>query len=538
MIFAEWGRQALRCFFSSVTGIGRKFLRRPVVLGVVISCELVSVIDGVRATSEPTKQELTSLVENLLQNIPFRALTQEFVVQQAIEFSDAFLSLKARRPASELPLLEAHQPMVPELRIDGFFFDNHQEPAIAVMPQRVTSGGGVTKLQWQSPTGTMLQAMFDLDRTKQELPAMISKYYESSFSLGFRQPLLKNFLGISLRRGVESAAAASRAERLALMADAESWYLGISQLFYQAWLLQRRAEFAKGFVERREKLLKVIRSRHSRGVSSRAEVYQAESAVLNAQVEASTAMATLQNAWRGLVVTIKLPEILFEYPADRIPFLLATQTDEARTRCDTLAVDEVLAANASVRAAHERATAAREHELALDWMRLPDLSVSGKVAPLNNDSGMSSAVGDTFGFQRNLWSVGFDLTVPLGPSAQRAQWLQASINKVLSQTRASSDASQARIEWLTLCHDLKRLMDDHIRLQEIHRKQKERERLEVQRFELGSIPVLSIVQAGDDFALADVSVNSSEVALRMTGLKILSASGALKPMLEQALGHY
>lgn len=357
----------------------------------------------------------------------------------------------------------------------------------------------------------------------------IPDYYQNTFNVRLTQDLWSNFFGHNTKSAYEALKSRSEAQKIQYLQSQDSWGIDLIEVYYNAWLTQTQYFAAVENSKRRQKLLQALRTRAQRGTSERQDVLQVEAAALQTENALSQAESQLNEVWRQLLVTLKLPEFFWQLQPSQISMELSSSPPETQSICtEKWDIEKTY----SVAIAREQFEAAEDSLKGAESLLNPKLQLVGGYSTNGVDPSQRQAAAVTRNGDHPSWNVGLNFELPLGFSEARSQRAKAHAELIRARSALDTARSQKRIELLTLCDKLKRAQKEVANSKLAFSHQKQRLDLEEQRFRLGRTTTFNVVQAGDDKTLAEQNHNSSEVQYRMTAWKVLKASSQFQNYLQ------
>ncbi|NCN28159.1 TolC family protein [bacterium] len=511
------------------------------VLGLGLSYQINAETKQFRSTTD---------INEALKQLPGNALSLPFILDQAIRYSDSFQSIIGTLPASKAPELAALAPLDVLISAQFAYTNNDQEPSSSTSSTTVDKNKTYTLgLSKMFVTGTTLTASIEADDNNGTVTSTSSTTgvtssagfttTESTVTLGLEQSLWKDFLGYSTRKKVRAGELEGSVVFDQVVEATEDWTLGIAQTYYQAWLNKQRTIAARAKLKRQEELSRITKLRVRRGSSARPELLQIESAAIAAKTEEARVSEELNQSWRLLIATVKLPRAWFKIDPVQIPMILEQQPKELDAFCseatalltaptpDQEKIKSLVGENPKVERYRKSAEAS---ELKLQAQRMdarPDLKVFGQYGANAYDDKLGSSLSEATGFDHDFWTVGIKLNMPLGFRANRAQVYQETANRLRSQAEASGAQTYQELDLLQACSDVTRLKADSIRLDSAVAKQKERSKLEQQRFATGRIPILNAIAASNDLSDTELLATQNKTLMHLSYWQLRKLKGEL-----------
>lgn len=312
----------------------------------------------------------------------------------------------------------------------------------------------------------------------------------------------------------------------------ENWFNDLARLFYDSWLSQSKYEEALTNVERRERLVNIVRLKTRRGTAERPDLLQIESSKASAETRRAQTLQEVTDRLRALITVLKLPPAWLDINPMDIPIALDSPEEVAEKLCaDPKSFETVLVNNSSI----GRSEAVREavnllYEQA-KWENKPDLRLVGSLGANGIDPDGSTAFKDTLDLKTPYWSIGLQLNFPLGFHGPRASQIEASVESIRAEAMASQTKDQVRVEWKNTCADLARLKSSVALMKDAVAKQAERIKLEEERFRLGRSSTLQVIQAGDDYSETLIGYRGLTMQLKLVAWKLRIQTGDVGQLL-------
>lgn len=459
----------------------------------------------------------------MLDSFPGKKVSLELVLGRALLKSDSFKAVYAAFEAIDVPFLRSRAGYDWQVTGSGSRMVNKNEPQSPFSPSQTISNAAGLGLSSAFSTGTAFD--FKLTHGFTDLtfgmPITFPPYLETKATLDVRQDLLSNVLGYGARRAHQAGDLGREAAEKGFLDATESWALGLVQIYYSAWLAQSQARAAVETVARRARLVEVTQLKLRRGTAEQPDFLQVKSALNQARVQQGQAAQVLGDRWRGLVLSLKLPEDWLTLDPLEIPMELDAPVEAAQAACgedprktspaQTVATDQAFKQAEAARLTAERAGNAN----------LPSLQLVGQLATNSIDgSDLGLTFAETFRATYPSWTLGLSLTVPLLRYAERAATSAAVAEFIRADALSAQAQANLKLDWLNGCSDLKRLTEAQEWLRQAHKDQAERAKAEETRFGLGRSQTLLVIQAQDEAAQADLLLRSSQVEHRLAAWKV------------------
>ena len=468
----------------------------------------------------------------MLESFPEKKVTIDLVIGRAVQFSDSFKALQSQLTAVDVPLLRARASL--DTRINGKInqLDDQTENQISFNPNKINSTKYSVSAGQYFSSGTSADLELAHGRTLLGFASGTdSDAYETRATLSLSQNLWRDAFGMATRRSLIEGETLKKVAVEAYHESIESWVWELLQVYYGAWLAQSQVEVARENVQRRERLLQITKIKLNRGTAEQPDVLQVRSALLTSQVQLAAAEQTLRERWQGLVISLKLPQAWLTLDAREIPMGLDQPFAENLAACGdemkTVPDNSTLAKRLALQAEAARANLERSHNLTKPEVKLVAQMTANGIDP----STRSQSVDEVSGFDNTAWAVGltFAMTLPSENVALRSAYAE----NIKTQALAAQATDNLQLDWLTACGNLKRLVASTERLREAYENQKQRAKLDEERFGIGRTTTLGVIQSGDDASLAGSNLRSSEVETRLAAWKVRRLITGFKPYLEE-----
>jgi outer membrane protein TolC len=458
----------------------------------------------------------------MLSLLPERAVTLDLVLSRAIQRSDSYRSVIAQEQASDVPYLRGRIPLETRVYGKSYWLDNRNETPTVFQPVNIESRSILFGASSAFLSGASLNFEVSQNSVEQTITNTRNQYYESKAQFTVTQNLWQDSFGAATRATATSGELGREAAKAAVEVGVQDWAASLMDVFYASWLAQARVFTARDNLARRERLESITKIRERRGTSEEPDLLQVTSARINASVQLSEAEQILGERWRGLVVSLKLPDSWIAIDPRLIPIRLDDPISSAREICRKAPRgNDPTPETASVRRREFEFRAAENALRAAESKMHPDLElVAGVTANGINPRERSDSFTETRRFEHPNWLVGVNLTVPLSRHAEKLERSQAIANRDFSSALASDAREQSKLDWLNQCRDLERMLQSTERLAQAFANQSKRARLEERRFEIGRGTILSVIQAGDDATASELSLRNAEASLRRTAWRV------------------
>lgn len=477
-------------------------------------------------------------VETVLRLLPENAVTLNFVLARAYHSSDSIETIKAQLISLEAPLLQNQAPLDTLVTLSGTRLEDKNEPLSPFQPNRLLTTAGAAGVQTTFRTGTRLN--FDLTHEDGQIgfPTPLQpqlSYFQTALTFGVSQSLWRDAFGYATRLGLEAGELLKKVNEAQYRSDLEQWALDLIGLYYQAWFSQKRVEAAKESLSRKERLVRITRIKARRGTAETPDVLQAQNALIQVEIEEAAAHQALTQIWRNLVISLNLPnEWLYIDPA-KIPMKAEGMPKTAMDLCfDKGTLRDAPATSTSVELLEKAAHAAELNARRFNNMKKPDLNLNLSTVSNGVDAtgDRAATFSETTGWEHPEFRVGVNFSLPLSNYEARAnlQNARAQLERVDAQHAMARGNLVA--EWANRCSDLARLNATVEKLESNLKNQRNRVSLEERRFEVGKIPLLNVIQAGDDATSVEVQLRNLERENHVAAWQVVRLAKNIQNILE------
>ncbi len=486
--------------------------------------------------------ELPAEAKRILSEMPGQKLTVGFVIREAILKSDSYRALESRLVLAEASRWRAHSVLDTQFSARYSLHDNQAEspPGNPFAPESVIGDLWNLRVEKYFATGTLASLEFNEGFTELKLRSVAElEYFESRLTLSLAQNLWRDAFGRATRFNLESSGHAEEALRFEFYEQFEQLTRALLQQFYVAWLAKAELRAAQENVERRQRLFSVTSIRTQRGTAEAPDLLQVKAALLGAKSERQRAHQNLTDQWRLLVTTLKFPDTFLMVEPQMIPLELDNPIEEAKIICEDRGKNFPTAVNSSTEnsllAKYDRRakSAAAQQAAALNGLN-PELQLFGNLSANGIDSNdRTKALADVTNRRSPAWSVGLQLKWPVEGSAEKAAAATARAEKIIADSQLSAAREDLKFQWLSSCSDLQRLIGTTEAANESRQLQLRRAQLDESRFRLGRSSILSVVQAGDDAASADINWSRAQVDIRLAAWKVVHLHDGFKKLFQE-----
>ncbi|MBX9768954.1 MAG: TolC family protein [Bdellovibrionales bacterium] len=492
----------------------------------------------------PSGKVLPAEAERILSALPGRTLTVDFVLKKAMASSDSFKEIRSREPILAALKFREEALTDPRLQVSLNRIDDARQPNNPFGLVRNQQWGATAGLHKAFLTGTEVGVELFKGKTEITMPPQFAiggtglfQAFETRATLSITQELWKNFLGEATRASRDALALQSKGAEAAMKSSAEKWAMDLIGLYYSGWFLQSNLRELDKQTLRRKRLLGILQLRARRGTSEPSDVHQIEAAVESLEVSRREVEQKLNEIWRNLVISLKLPEVFLSIHPREVPLVLDQPDILARDKClanqKLSDPQDILSSHQVVVSEAEFAAAQSEVASASSLMR-PQVQIGGQLGrngvdyldERNSSTRFLEGAG-------TMWAVSLQFAMPLGRDLEKAQLAEALANKMQTEARLQVVRDQDMVRKHNLCSDLERLLDARARLAIANQSQKKRVQLDEERFRIARIPAFQVIQSEDEAMGTEIAALQIETSLRSTAWAILETGREIHRHLER-----
>ncbi len=481
-----------------------------------------------------TYTEVPADAKKVLESLPRKTVSLDFVTQLAMASSDSFKMLKAQFPTIEVANLMAKAPTSFNLDAGYTIYTSEAEPDSNFGPTKLDQNYWNLGFSKYFSSGTNVGFTFMQGHYTSTVPAFTAASYDiykTAGELTVSQNLWKDAFGFATRKNLMKGQIDSEVRKIEIDESMEEWLIGLTGIFYRAWGAQNDTRAAQQGFARRERLLNITQKKVSSGTGERPDLLQVRSAVAGSNIRLVNARETLDSIWRDLVMTLKLPASWINIDPLLIPVELDNPTEAALGMCSRTMPSPTI--NSSYRKALMQKDSASLNYEATRNNANPTLSLNligggNGVDPTS----VSTSSTETMALDHPHYAGMLVFKMPINNYAGEAQVRQAMALRDMSDAKASQAKSTFESEWMTTCDQLANWKEKVNSLKQVLENQKDRVALEESRFRFGRVPLLNVIQSGDDETDAQINYNNAQIQFRLTAWKVRRMTGLSKTYLE------
>lgn len=410
------------------------------------------------------------------------ALTLDEAWERARSVGDDAALIEAQRDAGETIRGQAVSALMPRVSVTGGYTINQHEAAFDIsrmLPEELAALVGETE------------------------PFVINQKTYWSGSATVVQPL---FSGSAVPAWF-AAGATARAATAQAESSLDQLEVGVARAYWGAFLAGERVRVASDSVARAEAWLKLAQERERLGAGRAIDTAQAGVALARARKERATAEAARVEAEAGLGRLLGLAEI--DGLSRPVPAAVGVDSAEA-------AVARVSDAP-SVRAAEERATAARQARTATDLGWVPTVSAR-----------FTEAYSENAGFSGEEWNWQAAITADwnLFDGGYRiAKQREAAFNQEVAARAASREVAQAEADTRALWAQWEGAREAQVQARAERALAEEALRLAEATYALGAMTFLDLWTARQQRDAAELGEIAAEMTLDLAGRALRARVG-------------
>jgi len=456
---------------------------------------------------------------------------QEIVGYAAAKSNQAQM-IQAAKINEKVSLLRSEAALNTKLESKLSILNDRTESAGgAFSPEKISASSlsvGATKML---ATGTVFGAEISYKDTNTEYPPATGpisftpdgKYKETTTSVFARQKLLKNAFGQSTRSQLSSAESKRQAVEPGIEGKLEDYIQGLIMQFYNVKLIQTNYRAANDRLKRQERLLKVTKIQQRRGTAEESDVLQLESAVIESKENIADIKNQLANLWRQLITSLGLPDTYLTMDPTNVDLVGENRVTAMHNHCR----NGKMSPSSETKALQLQLKSLEERMRGIKSNAKPDLFVEARLSA----NGIDDDAGETFGESLSAdhpqltFAIGLDWS--LGHYPEKADYLDALSQKAQLQANLDQVTLDAKVERINNCAKLDRDSEKVKNLQIALTKQRRRNKLEERRFELGQVPLINVIQAGNDITATEVNLQNAEISLQIAAWDVVKANGSL-----------
>lgn len=391
------------------------------------------------------------------------------------------------------------------------------------------------QMQYQknTRTGTQIQAEWVLGHQDVEMSAPFAvagnqTSYQSQGALTVTQSLWRNAFGRAWHAEEQALLLNNKASQERLQADLEALAMIIVEQYYQAWLMQARLRATYQNIKLQQRLLRVSQVKLNLGTASKADILQIKASLLGLQQRVRDSVNALRVIWSQLVTAVNLPVAYIKTDISGMRLGVNRDYEKALTACKSLRnKNRSQFESVGLRGLRHGLQASEQRIVQHQDSLKPDVFAAVRISNHGRDTKFTDSVWQSLTDWNVSASVSLGVSLELGMHRQRANLADSIKQKQLALLSIDQVQTELQVNVLNACNDLDRLINKEKSLQKIHRQQSERIALQEERFRIGQIDVLQIVQASNDLIASDLQSKETIQELGLIVWKIRKLDGSL-----------
>lgn len=362
-------------------------------------------------------------------------------------------------------------------------------------------------------TGTTLVIGWQLDHQKTsystpQIPEVDS--YTNKLTASLRQSLWRNAFGKNLALQLQQAKLQGAIIEHRVKSAMEQMVMGLVDLYYKAWLLQAQLRAAEQNLALQQRLKRVVAIKHNLGTAETVDLLQVNSSLVSARQQVADKERALRLVWYQLAIAVNLTAEQTHIDIKRLAIAIDYQSQQAIQGCRALRVRDYQHLTSQQLRMSQVVADSWQHQLTQRRQALlPDVYLELSASNNGVDDNFWSSIGDSLTEANVSVSLAVGIDVTLGKASQIVELKETAQKKYLNDLQLQQTKDNLRLAALTACDNLEALVVKEKNLQTILNRQRKRIALQEERFRLGQIDVVAVVQASND-------VINSEFQLRET----------------------
>ena len=397
---------------------------------------------------------------------------------------------------------------------------------------------GQLQVQYQKNirSGTQMLVEWALDRQETEFATAAGKQenYQSQGAITVKQSLWRNFLGHAWNAEEQAILLGDKASKEQLQAQLEELAMLIVNQYYQAWLLQARLRATYQNIKLQQRLLRVSKIKFDLGTADKADILQIKASLLELQQRVKDSINALRGIWAQLVTAVNLPVVYVNTDISGMLLMIDKNYRASLDACKSLRNKNRSQFESANLRSLKYSLQASEQRIAQHKDSLkPDVFAAVRLANNGVDAGFTDSIWQSLSDWNVSASVSLGINIELGMHMQRANLADSFKQKQIALLSIDQAQTEFHVDILNTCNDLDRLISKEKNLRKIYLQQSERIALQEERFRIGQIDVLQIVQASNDLITAELRLKETSQELGLTVWKIRKMDGSLATYLRR-----
>ena len=487
----------------------------PLILFFCLVCGCTIFAQGVPTPEASLKEglqlTLPLILKGVLNTAQFKKLQLELLVKDnARERVAAQLDAQV---GTNVSLLNSHA----QTAAGPFGIDNSQRYQLKLFHNKLLKTGTSLSSEW----------LLEHQATKfssEQLPD--SNNYQSQLAFTVKQSLGRNRFGKAFAAQLEAARTQAQATEHQVEAKMEEMLFGIVQIYYRAWLLREQLSAAQRYLAMQWRLHKVTKAKHELGTAETTDLLQSKNALAAARQRVRDTEKMLKDIWYQLVIPLHLPSAYLNIEMAKLTLALERDIDFTTTACKDWQVRSYKnMRSAQLDFLHATQDALRQR-LAVQKDKLqPDIFVSLRLANNGMDESFVKSFNNSFISANLALSLNAGISMTLGNHAALADLKDTLQQQHMTELSIEQTKDSLHLTSLTVCEQVQRLVTKEKILRRVLYNNKERVALLEERFNLGQVDVLSVIQAGGSVVDTEMQLQEMVQDMVISEWKIRRSAG-------------
>ncbi len=388
-------------------------------------------------------------------------------------------------------------------------------------------------------TGTALSAEWLLEHRASEFSAEQipdSDHYQSQLAVTIKQSLGRNFFGKAFAAQLDAARTQAQATEQQVTVKMEEMLLGIVDIYYRAWLLHEQFNAAQRQLSLQRRLYKVTHAKHELGTAETTDLLQSRNVVTTARQRVRDTEKMLKDIWYQLVIPMRLPRVYLDVEMEKLTLVLGHDTEFAVAKCRDWQIHNYDNMHSTqLDFLYSSQDALRQRLFMHKDKMLPDIFVSLRLANNGADASLIKSVNSSLLSVNPTWALTAGINMTLGNHAARVDIKNTLQQQHMTELSIEQTQDSLRLTALTICERLQRLAAKRKVLQRVLRSSKRRVVLLEERFNLGQVDVLSVIQAGGSVIETELQLQETVRDMATSAWKIRRNAGGVMDYLQSMM---
>lgn len=388
-------------------------------------------------------------------------------------------------------------------------------------------------------TGTALSAEWLLEHratkfSAEQLPD--SDNYQSQLAFTIKQSLGRNRFGKAFAAQLDAARTQAQATEQQVTVKMEEMLLSIVDIYYRAWLLREQLSAAQRQLALQWRLYKVIRAKHELGTAEMTDLLQSRNAVTTARQRVRDTEKMLKDIWYQLVIPMRLPRVYLDVEMTKLTLDLGHDSEFAVAKCkDWQGQSYYNLHSTQLDFLHSSQDALRQRLFVQKDKLWPDIFVSLRLANNGADASFAKSLNGSFLSLNPTVALTAGINMTLDNHAALVDIKDTLQQQHMTELSIEQAKDSLRITALTVCERMQRLLAKEKVLRKVLRNSKRRVALLEERFNLGQVDVLSVIQAGGSVIDTELQLQETVRDMTTSAWKIRRNAGGMMDYLQSMI---